>query len=234
MTLVTGADSIRGTEGSISQILIGEQPDYSTQVTDASRAAVIAENGVRTGGEFYNYQPRLNSADIASEGDTIPSEFLEGSAAQSKDAPGPLDIANGLSLGLSGNGTALPLAMLTQDRDPDWHIYGGSGKTLPAEVTIANDQELNNVSGAATVADNLSGTTNPVNVTVTVSSQATISGTRAFVIVNGTDNSDDAISETIAFRPTLGNRAATGRLWFKTITGITSAGWDEDSTKPLM
>lgn len=219
MPLTTASGAITSTTGNITQILIAEQSNYSTPVSVSPAANTPT---VDTTDGFYRFQPRINSADIAREGTTIPSVFFDGSAAQSKDAPGPLDITNGMSFGLSGNGTGLFLRMLTQDKNPSWNIYGGSGTTFPAQVTVVSSGSLTSTS-PLTVADDLSGTTNPVQIHATLTGATLDSGGRGVVVITGTDNDDDVIEETIAFVGAATSGAT--RLWFKTVTSVSVSGF---------
>ena len=234
MPLTTPASGITTQSGNVTQIIIAEQANYADESqTDASSPRVVAANGALSGGDFYKFQPRINAADIAAEGTTIEGAFFDGSAAQSQDAPGPFDIANGMSIALSGNGTALPLRMLTQDKNPSWNIYGGTGQNLPAAVTVAAaTTRLSDGGSNAVIADNLSSTTNPVQLTFTPSNTATIeAGKRATVTFKGTDNWDTPIEETLAFRSATAKNAATSRLWYKTVTEIAVEGWESASGK---
>ena len=232
MPLTRAAPQVRPQSGNVSQVLIAEQSNYADEgQVDASSPRVVAANGALSGGDFYKFQPRINSADIAREGTTIENTFLDGSAAQSQDAPGRSNIANGMSIALSGNGTALPLRMLTQDKNPTWNIFGGTGQNLPGAVNVvANTARLADTAADASIADNLSSTANPVRLTVTISASASITGTRAAIIIEGTDNADNAISETIGF-VSVTTRTATSRLWYKTVTKVSTQGWDNASGK---
>ena len=234
MPLTTAAGAITSQTGNVSQILIAEQANYADETQrDASSPRIVAANGALSGGDFYRYQPRINSADIAREGTTLEGTFFDGSSAQSQDAPGPFDIANGFSFALSGNGTALPLRMLTQDKNPEWNIYGASGQVIPAEVqVVADTQTLASTAANATIADNLSSTVNPVRLTVTPSGTASVAaGRRALITINGTDNWDKPLEEVLAFTSTTATTAATTKLWFKTVTQISSEGWEAASGK---
>ena len=231
MTLTTGRSSITSQSGNVTQVIIAEQLNYASEAATDATPIVVAANGATSGGDFYRFQPRINSADIAREGTTLEGTFFDGSAAQTKDAPGPFDIANGLSIALSGNGTALPLRMITQDKNPAWNIYGGSGQNLPSAVTVvANTTTLSETSANATVDDDLSSTSNPVQLTVTPSATASVeAGKRALITIVGTDHFDSPLTETLAFTSTSANNAATTRLWFKTVTRISSQGWEAAS-----
>lgn len=219
MPLTTASGNITSTTGNVTQILIAEQDNYSTPVAISPAANTPTAT---TANGFYRFQPRINSADIAREGTTIPSVFFDGSSAQSKDAPGPFDITNGMSFGLSGNGTGLFLRMLTQDKNPTWNIYGGTGTSFPAQVTIVSAGSLTSTS-PLTIADNLSSTTNPVQIHATLTSATLDSGGRGVVVIKGTDNDDDPIEETIAFVSATASGAT--RLWFKTVTEVTVSGF---------
>ena len=219
MPLTTAKGGITTQSGNISQVLIAEQSNYATPIA-ISPAANTPEATSANG--FYRYQPRINSMDIAREGTTLPAVFFDGSAAQTRDAPGPIDIANGLSFGLSGNGTALFLRMLTQDPNPAWNILGGTGTTIPNAVTVVNAASLSTTT--ATVADNLSSTSNPVRLSVALTSGA-LSGTRGVITLNGTDAEDTPITESIAYASGNLGTAATSNLWYKTVTGVSFSGF---------
>ena len=233
MPLTRAASAVRPQSGNVSQVLIAEQANYADEgQTDASRPRVQPESGQPTGGDFYKFQPRINSADIAAEGTTIENTFLDGSAAQSQDAPGRSNIANGMSIALSGNGTALALRMLTQDKNPTWNIYGGTGTTIPAEVTVVASTPLSDGGTNPSIADNLSSTTNPVQLVYTPSNTATVAaGKRAVVTFAGTDNDDNAISESFGVTSATEKTAVTSRLWYKTVTSVGVQGFEEASGK---
>ena len=232
MPLTTPESGITTQSGNVTQILIAEQANFADEgQVDASSPRVVAANGALSGGDFYKFQPRINSADIAGEGTTIESAFFDGTAAQSQDAPGPIDIANGMSIAMSGNGTALPLRMLTQAKNPTWNIYGGTGQNIPAAVTLVNAAALAAGTASATVTGgNLASANSPVQVVVTPTSNAVVgSSGRATVTLTGTDNWDRTITETIGFRASTASTAATSRLWYKTVTAVSSAGWEAQS-----
>lgn len=68
MPLTTAAGSITSQTGNISQILIAEQANYADESqSNAATPRVVASNGALSGGDFYRFQPRINSADIARE-----------------------------------------------------------------------------------------------------------------------------------------------------------------------
>ena len=227
MPLTTGKGSQSTQYGNITQILIGEQPAYETRVSVSPAANTPSVN---TTNGFYKFQPKINSADIAREGSTIPTDFFTGDAAQSRDAAGPLDITNGMVIALSGNGTGLLLRMLTQDKNPEWNIYGGSGQSIPGSMDIAANQTLGTVTTDAGTPATVTSRTfaNPVQPIIAIPGTATLgSGGRGRVIIGGTDNDDKAISETVAFTDPLpsGNRTANTQLWYKTVDSVSSAGW---------
>ena len=203
MAFTTNFRNIDSQSGNESQVLIGEQADYSDESVRNLQPAVISATGVKSGGDPYLVQPLLNSASLRQEGTTIPSEFLDGSAAQSQDAPGPYDIGGGFSIGLSANGTALPFRMLTQDKNPLWYVRGTAltthSRTLPPTVNVvANTERLKESAADATIADDLSSTTWPVQLEVTFGSAATYAAgsTRALITFEGTDHEDNPFRQT--------------------------------------
>ena len=137
-----------------------------------------------------------------------------------------------MSIAFSGSGTALVLAMLTQTLNPVWNTYGATGQTLPAAVNVIDDQPLKNTSGAFTVANDVSSFNSPVKV-VNTPTAATISGSQASVTYTGTDHQDRVISERLVWTPTAPTAEMTTKLWYKTITGSTSQGWEEAASKKL-
>ena len=233
MALEQGKGAITSQDGNTSQVLIAEQLDYSdiTQ-TDASTPLVVAANGATSGGDFYSEQPRITGADIARIGTTIAQTEFDGSASQTKDAAGPYNVENSIDFSISGNGTALLLRNVTQTRNPEWDILGGTGQTLPATVNVvANTELLKGTSTDATITDNLSSTTNPVQIVVTPSATATIDGQTASVYIKGTDHMDREIDYTLVFTSSTATTAATTPLYYKTVTQISSEGWQEASGK---
>ena len=233
MALTTGKGAITSQDGNTSQVLIAEQLNYADETqTDASTPLVVADDGGTSGGDFYGEQPRITGADIARVGTTIAQTEFDGSASQTKDAAGPYNVENSIDISITGNGTALLFRNVTQTRNPEWDILGGSGQILPATVNVvASTELLKSTSTDASIADDLSGTTNPVQVVVTPSATATIDGQTASVYLKGTDHMDRVIDETLTFTTATATTAATSPLWYKTITQISSEGWEEASGK---
>ena len=232
MGFATTAAQITPQSGSNSQILITEQAGWGDDgnITDLS-ARVQPATGVPTGGDLYRYQPLINSVDLSTEGENIATNYFDGSAAANKMVSGPIDITNGMIIALSGNGTALPFRMLTQDKNPSWNILGGTGQTIPAEVTIVADTASLTTTAAATIADgspSVATEANSVQVTVNPDSGTLDSGrTYGAVTITGTDYADRVITEELRFPAGSSlNDALTTRLWFKTITEVKAEdGW---------
>ena len=233
MTLITPKGMVTPQSGNVTNIVIGEQLNYSTPLA-ISPAANTPE--VTTSAGFHGVQPRLNQVDLSREGAGIPTNFFTGTAAQTKDAAGPIDITNGFIIPLSVNGSELMLRMLTQDPDPTWTIWGGSGTTIPAAVPIVVNQPLstdNTANGAETTHTDLPAQTSPVRPIITVSSAATLAtGGRGRVLIFGKDNDDKDISETVSFTDPLpsGDRVATTKLWYKEVTDVRTGGWSTGGT----
>ena len=173
---------------SIDQIIILEQDNWSHEPTDLTLA--------------YQYQQLVTSGDLAVARTEIPIPVKRRNAGQSKMARGKETIGGGLTIAASiADGNPLLLAMYTQTLAPTYHIRGGTGTTYPAvETVVANTADLTTVS-AATVADDLSSTRNPVQLTVTPQ------GT-AVTIVNAQDISAGT-AVTIAENLASGNPGST-------------------------
>lgn len=221
--IVTRSGRVEGSYA--SPVIVGggtyDNPTAPTDTPDVDTGASTATNG-----RFYRYQPRLNAADLATAGTTIPTNFFDGSAAQTPDAPGLADIANGLTLALSANGTALFFRQLTQDPAPTHRPYGGSvGDSLPAAVTVMSSQSLDAAydSATQTIADGTPSTTSPVQLNITPASATIAAGQQGKVRLEGTDWEDTVISEEVTFANA--STAGMSCLWYKTITGIYSSGW---------
>ena len=94
MALTTNKNAISVQEGNTTQVLIGEQANYSDESVTNPDVAVISSTGSKSGRDLYKYQPRVaEDVSLVSEGTTIESVEFDGSASQTKDAPGPLDIS---------------------------------------------------------------------------------------------------------------------------------------------
>ena len=224
---MTGKEAITTQFGNVSSVIIGEQANYADEsLDDVSSPVAIASNGARSGGDFYRYQPRVNNSDLAATGTTIANTFWDSTASQSKDAAGSSSIANGMVILFSGDGTALPLSMLTQTLNPTWRIWGGTGQNLPAAVNVIDDQALSSDSSSLTIANNLSAVTSPVQLALTPAEDAIPStAASASVRIVGTDNSDRAINETIRWVQAAPTATLRSKHYYKTVTGATSQGW---------
>ena len=216
MPLTTGKGGITTSSGNTTQVLLAEQANFADEATIARI------------GDYYRYQPRISSADIAGGGTTIESNFFDGSAAQSKDAPGPFDIEGGFTIGASANGSALFYRMLTQDKNPTATPRPDSA----AKDVVASTEALSDNREDATLVTANTTPTNPVRITITPSGSATVpAGTRAIIGIEGTDEDGTVITEQIAFTTATQSMAGTTKLWYKTITRIYSQGFDEASGK---
>ena len=232
MALVVPAGLTTTQFGNVTQIIIAESVNWSSEAATDPTPLIVAPNGATSGGDFYPQQLRVAGADIAREGTTIAQSEFDGSAAKSKDAAGAYDVANSIDFLLSGNGTGLLFRNLTQTKNPLWNILNGTGTTLPATVNVvANTALLKSTSEDATIADDLSSTTNPAQLVVTPSSTATISGIQGRVYLKGTDHMDRVIDENLNFPASAPTTALTSSLWYKTVTQISSSGFEEASGK---
>ena len=125
---------------------------------------------------------------------------------------------------MSANGTALPLRMLTQDKNPAWNIYGGSGQSLPTLVTVVASTNLSDTGEDATIAQAAPSTNSPVQLTITPASMTIPAAGRGIIRVEGTDEDGTDVYEEWAWS-TASNTAVRGRIWFKTITKVRSSGF---------
>ena len=201
--------------------------------------ATIVALGATSGGHAFPYQPLVNEGDLALTGELIPLEYKSGNAASKKGAPGPLDIANGLTLAAVGDaGVLLPLAMIMQPKRIDWHSRNGTSKTYPGDVTVLALLSPSTRTRSATQAarraidDNLSTSLNPRRITLTpvppivVVNASDISSNVAATIANDlTPERDDVgvrLEVVLTGTPGLSNTATPGT--------ITIVGEDETDT----
>lgn len=193
--------------------------------------------GATSGGHAFPLQPLVNEGDLALTGELIPLEYKSGNASSKKGAPGPLDVANGLTLAAIGDaGVLLPLSLIMQPKRIDWHIRNGTGKTFPADITVLDELQVATRTKAATqtvrrtLDANLSTSANPRQITLTpvtpivVVDAADISSNAAASVANdlGTDR-DTAVPLEVVLTdtPGLANTATPGTI---TIVGEDAAG----------
>ena len=116
--------------------------------------------------------------------------------------------------------------MITQDKNPNWNIFGGAGQNIPAAVdVVTNTERLQNTVGPASLNDGLASTTSPVQLIITPSGTASVP-TRGIIKIVGTDHAGTVIDEEVAFTPDNINMPATSAFWYSTVTSITSRGFD--------
>ena len=206
--------------GNNSQIIIAEQAKGSW--TDITKRV----------GDAYRYQPLITAGDLMQSGEIIPNNYFDGQASQNKGLDGPLDITNGLSLSLSGNGTALFFRMLTQDRNPDASQTALDSSSYSAsDVDVVAATAPLGTDGTETtltvVASAGSRTGNPVQLEVDLTGAALADG-RAFgyITITGTDNSDRAITEQVSFYPGALADAVKTNFYFKTVSAASATGFD--------
>ena len=201
MSFQAGIDQAVPSQGNLTQLVIGEKTGFKgPALTDLSSPIRIAADGSKTGGDFARYQPLLSGVDLAFQGSLIESGVFTGSRARAAGFPGRLGGVGGFVAG--GSPLVIPLLLrnLMQDKNPSYHILGGSGQTLPAVVGVVNNQPL---AGATpkTIADDLASTTNVVQLTVSPNASAVKETDVEYgtVEVTGTDNNDDTIDRTLYF-----------------------------------
>lgn len=237
---ITGTDSGGATQ---SETLSFENAALATpQTTDAYFATVtgVTYAGFSAGdariegldcrqGNF-GIQWLVPSTDLAAEGAAIEAPYYTGKAVMTKGIAGPYTVSSGMEMLLSGaRGTALLWAALMQDPSPDWHILGGSGQTLPAEVTVVAAGALDG-SPAMTIADNLSSTTNPVKLSATLSGSPTLAAGSIFgtVKITGTDHGGEVLESVLSWTSsTLTQTTKETEYYFASVTSVVAAGFSQ-------
>ena len=109
----------------------------------------------------------VTSGDLAVQSNKIANPVKKGNASENKMIRGPQTIGGGLTItgSISDSGPLLH-AWYTQSLNPEWTILGGTGQTYPSTVTVIDDTADLTATGAATIADDLSSTDNPVRLQV--------------------------------------------------------------------
>ena len=104
--------------------------------------------------------------DLALLGSLIDTGVFTGTRARAEGYPGILRGEGGVVIGGSPQLAYSILRMLLQDKNPSYHVLGGTGVTIPAEKTVVDTQALSGIT-AKMVAEDLATTKNPIRLTVT-------------------------------------------------------------------
>ena len=156
-----------GSTGNQTQIVLGEKDRFKgRRLIDASTPIVVAADGSVSGGDFPKFQPILSGVDLAFLSTLIDSSVFTGSRARAASYPGQFRGQGGFVAGSSPLVTPFLVRALMQDKNPTYHILGGTDTTLPSVVTVVDAQVLVG-SAPKTIADALTGTENVVQLTVT-------------------------------------------------------------------
>ena len=166
MSVETGLDKITANIGNTSQFIFKEQPAFKNYGGNKVTPIIVASNGNTSGGDFPKFQGVPGGIDLALAGSLIDPGLFTGTRTRVDGYPGILRGQGGVILGGSPQLAPSILRMLLQDKNPSWHILGGTGVTLPAEKTVVDAQALPGTA-PKTVAEDLASTTNPVRLTVT-------------------------------------------------------------------
>lgn len=219
MAITRSRGDVQPQSGNNTQIIIAEQANASW--TDISKRVADA----------YRHQPLITSADLAQTGEIIPNNYFDGQASQNKGIDGPLDISNGLTLSLSGNGTALFFRMLTQDKNPTRFDADGSAYSARTPITVVTSTNI--FTGTAgetvtfTVANDLASAVSPVQLTISPGGTPTLLAGRAFgtVTITGTDHMDRDITDNVNFYAGSLGTAQRTNFYFKTVRAASATGF---------
>ena len=192
MSLRTDLDKIKGGIGNTTQFIFKEQPAFKQYGGNKVIPILVAANGNTSGGDFPKFQGVPSAVDLALAGALIDPGLFTGTRTRSEGYPGILRGQGGVVLGGSLLLAPAIFRMLLQDKNPSWHILGGTGVTIPAEKTVVSAQPLAAMTDK-TVAEDLTSVTNPVRLTVTPKA-----GTAATVNVVDAQDLDTDGSITVA------------------------------------
>ena len=166
MAVEKDLSEITGGIGNTTQFLFKEQPAFKNYGGNKVTPIVVASNGNVSGGDFPKFQGVPSGVDLALAGALIDPGVFTGTRTRADGYPGVLRGQGGVVLGGSPLLAPSIFRLLLQDKNPSYHILGGTGVTIPAEKTVVDGQALPGTK-AKTVAENLDSTTNPVRLTVT-------------------------------------------------------------------
>ena len=152
--------------GNTTQFIFKEQPGFGEYGGIDVSPIVVASNGNTSGGDFPKFQGVPSAVDLALLGSLIDTGVFTGTRARAEGYPGILRGEGGVVIGGSPQLAYSILRMLLQDKNPSYHVLGGTGVTIPAEKTVVDAQALSGIT-AKTVAEDLATTKNPVRLTVT-------------------------------------------------------------------
>ena len=152
--------------GNTTQFVFKEQPGFGEYGGIDVSPIVVASNGNTSGGDFPKFQGVPSAVDLALLGSLIDTGVFTGTRARAEGYPGILRGEGGVVIGGSPQLAYSILRMLLQDKNPSYHVLGGTGVTIPVEKTVVDAQALSGIT-AKTVAEDLATTKNPVRLTVT-------------------------------------------------------------------
>ena len=152
--------------GNTTQFVFKEQPGFGEYGGIDVSPIVVASNGNTSGGDFPKFQGVPSAVDLALLGSLIDTGVFTGTRARAEGYPGILRGEGGVVIGGSPQLAYSILRMLLQDKNPSYHVLGGTGVTIPAEKTVVDTQALSGIT-AKMVAEDLATTKNPIRLTVT-------------------------------------------------------------------
>ena len=161
-----------GSTGNQTQIILAEKEEFKDAHPTDITPIVISTAGVVSGGDFPRFQPVLSGVDLAFLGTLIESGIFTGTRARAAAYPGQLRGQGGFVAGSSPLVAPLLIRNLMQDRDPSYHILGGTGQTLPTEIDIIDakalaGQEVDaNDDMVGKMLETFTNPTNPVQLTI--------------------------------------------------------------------
>ena len=165
---------------------------------DASAPIVVAANGATSGGDFAGLQPLIVSANLQQSKELVEFMYKTGHAGATKKGPGPETIINGASFALTGDGTAIPLQMISQDKDPTF-VYLGRLLSGAATSLVALGTSIAG-NAAITPTNTLSGVSYPLEARILLTGAARSSTTQPSTLtIVGTDASGTAFTDEVEY-----------------------------------
>ena len=228
MAFRTGKTDITPRRGTNTYIILAEQegwdkPDAGTNAADGANwpSYDMDESYIDTEAGHhrrpYLYQPQSDNIGIVRQGTTINSPYYKGSPIHAKEKEGPAAVAGDFRFNITGVGTGSMFRSMLQDKNP---VAARVNATTTMDI-VASTSITGNT--ALTIADDLTGTFAPVQISITLSSAARVTAneTGTFTIV-GENRWGDRESVDLSWTPEELSTPAS-----QTLTKTTQMFWAE-------
>ena len=204
------------------QFLLAQAKKWADLTTENVSPIVVADDGSTTGGDFPRQQPLIVEGSLQQSKELIEFMYKTGHAGATKKAPGPEQVIGGATFAMSGDGTAVPLQLITQDKNPSFaHLGRRLGNVL---IVVAATASL--TGATLTIASSLSGAGQPLELKIAiVGGTIATAGTPATLTIVGEDSNGDAYTEVVSYDTAVEMMNARHTERFLEVTSITPSGF---------